>query len=104
MEEVLLDIKTRCETGIELMKKTIEKNKASSIVINRCSYQINTLECFLEIAKKGLESKSAIQKKADKWDKLDEKIGKFYEDDSEDENEGDLGDIGELAASAFGYL
>ena len=102
MEEALLDIKNRCETGIEQMKKTIEGNKASSIVINRCTYQINTLECFLEIAKKGLESKSDIQKKADQWDKLDEKIGKFYEANSEDE--GDLTDIGELTASAFGYL
>jgi hypothetical protein len=40
--------------------------------------------------------------KADKWDKLAEQIGKFYEDD--DETEGDLADIGELAASSFGYL
>lgn len=104
MEEALLDIKNRCEKGIVLMKKTMENNKTSNIVINRCSYQINTLECFLEIAKKGLESKSAVQKKADQWDKLDEKIGKFYESDTGDIEEGDLGDIGELAASAFGYL
>jgi hypothetical protein len=49
--------------------------------------------------------------KADNWDKLDEKIGKFYENDSDDDeenedfdNDGDLGDIGEVAAIAFGYL
>jgi hypothetical protein len=49
--------------------------------------------------------------KSEKWDKLDEKIGKFYENESNDyegnedfEDEGDLGDIGEVAAIAFGYL
>lgn len=101
MEEALLDIKNRCETGIELMKKTMENNVTSNIVINRCSYQINTLECFLEIAKKGLQSKSDIQKKADQWDKLDQEISEFYKDDDE---ANDLCDIGEVAAIAFGYL
>jgi len=43
--------------------------------------------------------------KAHKWDVLDDKISKFYEnEDGEVENDGDLTDIGELAASAFGYL
>ena len=50
--------------------------------------------------------------KSEKWDKLDEKIGKFYEndiddeenEDGEDEDEGNLIDIGEVAAIAFGYL
>lgn len=101
MEETLQEIISRCETGIELMKNTIENNKTSSIVINRCTYQINTLECFLGIAKKGLESKSAIQKKADQWDKLDQEISEFYKDDDE---ANDLCDIGEVAAIAFGYL
>ena len=40
--------------------------------------------------------------KSEKWDKLDEKIGKFYENDIDDE--GNLIDIGEVAAIAFGYL
>ena len=47
---------------------------------------------------------------SEKWDKLDEKIGKFYENDIDDEenedgeDEGNLIDIGEVAAIAFGYL
>ena len=48
--------------------------------------------------------------KSEKWDKLDEKIGKFYENDIDDEenedgeDEGNLIDIGEVVAIAFGYL
>ena len=48
--------------------------------------------------------------KSEKWDKLDEKIGKFYENDIDDEenedgeDEGNLIDIGGVAAIAFGYL
>lgn len=47
--------------------------------------------------------------KADKWDKLDEKIAKFYperpiDDTEEDEYDEGLIGIGEAAASAFGYL
>lgn len=47
------------------------------------------------------------KRKAEKWDELDEKIGRFYdgEEDNEEEGiEGDLCDIGEVAAMAFGYL
>lgn len=48
---------------------------------------------------------SNVFEKASKWDVLDDKISKFYEnEDGEVENDGDLTDIGELAASAFGYL
>ena len=53
---------------------------------------------------------SSYKIKAEKWDKLDEKIGKFYENDIDDEenedgeDEGNLIDIGEVAAIAFGYL
>jgi hypothetical protein len=39
--------------------------------------------------------------KAEKWDKLESKIGAFYEDE---DSEGDLCDIGEIAAMEFGYL
>lgn len=52
-----------------------------------------------------------FKNKAEKWDELDEKIGKFYENESDDDeenedfdDEGDLGDIGEISAIAFGYL
>lgn len=41
-----------------------------------------------------------LKYKAEKWDSLDAKLAKFYEDDSE----ADLADIGEAAAIAFGYL
>ena len=48
------------------------------------------------------------KEKAKKWDKLDEKIGKFYFDEVGDElpddEGGDLCQIGEVAAMAFGYL
>ena len=43
--------------------------------------------------------------KAEKWDVLEAKIAKFYEDENgEVEDEGDLISIGEVAASAFGFL
>ncbi|SHG86186.1 hypothetical protein SAMN05443549_107161 [Flavobacterium fluvii] len=49
--------------------------------------------------------------KAEKWDKLNDEIGKYYENDTEDDEEnedeefeGSLLDIGETAAIAFGYL
>lgn len=38
--------------------------------------------------------------KSDKYDELDELVGKFYDDDSE----GDLCDIGEVVAGKLGYL
>lgn len=57
---------------------------------------------------KQLEEENRILKiKANKWDLLDEEIGKFYNDFDEDEDEdyeGSLLDIGEAAAIAFGYL
>lgn len=40
-------------------------------------------------------------KKAIKWDKLDEEIGKIYEDSSDQQ---DLVDVGVAAAEAFDYL
>ena len=53
---------------------------------------------------------SSYKIKAEKWDKLSEKIAKCYVDEngdelSEEDLEGiDLGTIGEIAASAFGWL
>ena len=42
--------------------------------------------------------------KAERWDKLADKIAKFYPENHDENFEGDLGDIGEAAAIAFGYL
>ena len=50
---------------------------------------------------------SEVIDKAEKWDKLAEKISTFYFDEEGNELEdvcGDLCDIGEAAASAFGWL
>lgn len=44
------------------------------------------------------------KEKAEKWDKLGEKIAEFYPEDSEGYEGGDLTDIGEAAAMAFGFL
>lgn len=62
-----------------------------------------------ETVVKGKISQKQIEEwkqKAEKWDKLDNDIAKFYPDESdgEAEKEGDLGDIGEVAARAFGWL
>lgn len=54
-----------------------------------------------QLDKPNLELKQEIINKANKWDELDEEIGKFYEDE---DFEGDLGDIGEIAALKLGYL
>ena len=70
----------------------------------------NTIKRYNDIK---LEYEAMIEKykiKSEKWDKLDEKIGKFYENDIDDEenedgeDEGNLIDIGEVVAIAFGYL
>ena len=48
-----------------------------------------------------------FKEKAEKWDKLDAKIGRFYEGEGRDsyiEENGNLCDIGEVTATAFGYL
>lgn len=63
-----------------------------------------------------IEELELLKEKAEKWDKLGEKIDKCYGDynennvemksEYEEENgsEPDLGTIGEIAASAYGYL
>jgi len=63
--------------------------------------------CSEEVANSILKSIN----KADKWDKLGDDIGKYYENDTDDDDEneddefeGSLLDIGETAAIAFGYL
>lgn len=52
------------------------------------------------------EQINEFKAKTDKWDALDEEIGKMFaisEDESTDEYY-DLAHVGELAAKAFGYL
>jgi hypothetical protein len=46
------------------------------------------------------------KKKAEKWDKLGEKIAKYYEGENGEEPEeaGDLCDIGEQACIAYGWM
>lgn len=56
------------------------------------------------LIKKLEKENAALKIKADKWDKLAEEIGKYYDEYSEESKEGDLCDIGEKAASAFGYI
>jgi hypothetical protein len=50
------------------------------------------------------EEYNVLKAKAEKWDKLDDKISKFYPEEIGEEPTGDLGDIGEAAAMAFGYM
>ena len=45
-----------------------------------------------------------LEKKANKWDELNDKIANFYPDEDNRFIHGDLGDIGEVAAAAFRYL
>ena len=45
-----------------------------------------------------------FKEKANKWDALDKKISKFYNEEDDEVNDGDLCDIGEIAAQAFCYL
>ena len=52
------------------------------------------------------EYASEFKLKSEKWDQLDNKIGKYYEieEDSMEEEDGSLLEIGETACIAFGYL
>jgi len=56
------------------------------------------------------EELDALKKKAEKWDKLGEKISKYYCDkdgeysETNPESEGDLTDMGYDVASAFGWM
>ena len=88
------------ENNLETAKKFFDKNN---------------MECFTNqemnvIGKTMRDYAEQFSKKAEKWDKLSEKIAKCYVDEngdelSEEDLEGiDLGTIGEIAASAFGWL
>ncbi len=62
-------------------------------------------ECWKELSPIMNPEVEEWKLKAEKWDKLDEEIGKYYNDqESSSEEEGDLLDIGEAAAKAFKYL
>lgn len=51
------------------------------------------------------EYSNQFKEKAEKWDKLDVKIGRFYKEDEDYiQEDGNFLDIGEVAAIAFGYL
>lgn len=70
------------------------------------------VECFKKLQPDLDATTLQWKEKAEKWDRLDEKISKCYpeyddhaeENDDDDYDNTDLGTIGELAASAFGYL
>ncbi|MBO6184223.1 MAG: hypothetical protein J6O88_05935 [Chryseobacterium sp.] len=63
-------------------------------------------ECWKELSQVMNPDVNTWKLKAEKWDKLDEEIGKYYDNvpESSSEEEGDLLDIGEAAARAFKYL
>jgi len=83
-------------------------------------YQYDMIHEFLAQHGRGdlqdlLEIVLTFKEKSDKWDALDEEIGKFYEENDvdldlpgseyeDDEGEFNLIDIGEITAIAFGYL
>lgn len=89
---------------IELLRKHSSINtKTGTRYIDNAVFEVVAIDVFAlinQVFKKEMKYKI----KADKWDALDEKIGKFYPDDEADEAGGDLCDIGEAAAMAFGYL
>jgi hypothetical protein len=75
----------------------------------------NNMECFTNqqmnvIGKTMRDYAEQFSKKAEKWDKLSEKIAKCYVDENgdelseEDSEDIDLCTIGEIAARAFGWL
>jgi len=99
----------RLNSGIELNENTLNNKDRSNIERNRSSYTLNVLKSFKTQAEEMLAEEKKYITKAEKWDKLDDAIGKYYENDEEEENdddesEGSLLDIGETAAIAFGYL
>lgn len=108
MITTLEEIKKRAESGIVSMNGILTDKNSSSVAKNRASYAINTLEMFLKLANDGIEeagkTMNIYRNKAEKWDKLEAKISKFYPEDYDDNVEGDLCDIGEIAATAFGFL
>ena len=63
---------------------------------------------FSDVTVTGWINIPTVINRANKWDDLDEKVGKYYfdEDGNElpDDKGGDLCDIGEAAAMALGYM
>jgi len=96
----------RLNSGIELNENTLNNKYRSNIERNRSSYTLNVLKSFKTQAEEMLAEEKKYITKAEKWDKLNDEIGKFYneEDEDSDEDEGSLLEIGETACIAFGYL
>ena len=101
----------RLNSGIELNENTLNNKHRNNIERNRSSYTLNVLKSFKTQAEEMLEEEKKYITKAEKWDKLDDEIGKYYENDTDDDQEnedeefeGSLLDIGETASLAFGYL
>lgn len=58
------------------------------------------------LIEKGVETVAVADPRIEKWEKLGEEIGKYYDQENEscEEEEGSLLDIGEAAAIAYGFL
>ena len=88
------------ENNLETAKKFFDENNMEWFTNQEMNVIGKTMRDYAE----------QFSKKAEKWDKLSEKIAKCYVDEngdelSEEDLEGiDLGTIGEIAASAFGWL
>ena len=100
---------TICAKCHEEEEKEIEKDEE----IEDCKDNLADAEASLLLYRKRLtelgvdlqeenQNKNCLTGKAEKWDKLDEEISKFYSEDEEEQ--GNLLDIGLAAARAFGYL
>ena len=91
-----------------------ESVKIDSAIVDKVRQRIKktkqTIGGFFELAAKSElvltppdKQVSEWKEKAQKWDRLAQKIAQYYPED-ENDAPGDLGDIGEHAAMAFGYL
>jgi len=82
-------------TDPKVKEKADRKAKREKITLSEAIDRL--LRDYIAVDKVKLK---IFQEKAEKWDNLGQRIGKFYEEDAY----GDLGDIGEAAANAYGYL
>lgn len=79
------------------------------VLLNQLQAEEISFSRFVEILNQTshTENEAAIIK-AEKWEKLGDKISEFYQydedDDYSDDDMGGLDGIGEVAAMAFGYL
>ena len=88
------------ENNLETAKKFFDENNMEFFTNQEMNVIGKTMRDYAE----------QFSKKAEKWDKLSEKIAKCYVDENvnelseEDSEDIDLGTIGEISASAFGWL